>query len=80
MWMNIRRYLVSAAERHQYTPFIKLRSTLNYSPVWLFVAEPLDKMADLALWLVRSPVNLAPAKGQLPVLWSVTEMLAGSNN
>ncbi len=59
------RYIVSKAERRQYTPFFKLKSTnvsLLSSLVW-FVYR--TKMADSALWLVRSPVNQTHCEGSI---------------
>ncbi len=51
--MNIRRYLLPTAERHQYTLFSRT-PTLIYSSFW-FVCW--TKTADLVLWLVTLPVK-----------------------
>ncbi len=61
--MNIRRNLVSTAERCQYTPFVKFKSTdVNLLSSLVCLS---DKMADSALWLVRSPANQTPSKGPI---------------
>ncbi len=54
---------VSTAERCQCTPFFKFKSTdVNLLSCLVCLS---DKMADLALWLVRSPVNQTPGEGSI---------------
>ncbi len=55
--INIRTYFISAAVRCQYTIFFKFKST-EMNLLSCLICLP-HKMADSALWLVRSPVNQA---------------------
>ncbi len=57
--------LFQLRKKRQYTPFYKLKSTnvsLLSSLVWSVYRT---KMADSALWLVRSPVNQTPCEGSI---------------
>ncbi len=46
--------------------------TLSSSPVWFVF---LTKMADSALWLVRSPVNQTPCEGSIAPSWHTSHMI-----
>ncbi len=61
--MNIRTFFISTAERHQYTQFFKFKSTnINLLSLLIYLS---DKMADMALWLVRLLVNRVLCEGSI---------------
>ncbi len=68
---------VSVAERCQYTPFFKFKSTdVNLLSCLVCLS---DKMEDLALCLFGSPVNQTPSEGSIQVKIIPNE-LKGANS
>ncbi len=66
IYIRRKAYLVSTAERQQYTPFSK-SNDVNLLSCMVCLSE---EMADLALWMIRSPVNQTPGKGSVNWQWS----------